>query len=142
MSESAEYNVWELMRARCYRPTNRAYPRYGGRGITICDRWRHDFAAFFADMGPRPSASHEIDRIDNDGPYAPGNCRWATCTTQSNNRRSNVRYEFNGRSLTIAEWSRETGLSVMTLHLRIRRRKWPVELALTLPPQKSRHWRL
>jgi hypothetical protein len=64
-----------------------SYPQYGGRGITVCERWRSDFSAFLADMGERPSLDHSIDRLDNDGNYEPGNCRWATRSEQQQNKR-------------------------------------------------------
>lgn len=81
-----EYEAWHAMKQRCLNPKHKSYHRYGGRGITICDRWRDSFEAFLADMGPRPSADLSIDRIDNDGNYEPSNCRWTTRQVQMSNR--------------------------------------------------------
>jgi hypothetical protein len=82
-----EFTTWQQMKTRCLNPRHHAYADYGGRGITVCERWRVSFADFLADMGPRPSALHSIDRINNDGNYEPGNCRWATRSEQRRNQR-------------------------------------------------------
>lgn len=89
-STMPEYRIWAGMLARCLNPSTRAFPYYGARGITVCDSWREDFASFYADMGPRPSPRHSIDRIDNNGPYAPFNCRWATPDMQCRNKRKTI----------------------------------------------------
>ncbi len=86
-----EFNAWVGMKTRCYNKNNRAYDRYGGRGIEVCDRWRNSFENFFEDMGPRPSPKHSIDRIDVNGDYEPSNCRWATDTIQARNQRTSKR---------------------------------------------------
>lgn len=114
-----EYSVWTSMKSRCQNPRYRKFPDYGGRGITICKRWNDSFSAFLADMGPRPSSDHSIDRIDNDGNYEPGNCRWATRSQQAMNRRGKVLYEYNGRSLTMTEWAKELGVPRCSLGNRI-----------------------
>lgn len=106
------YHTWYAMVARCQNPRAQSYHNYGGRGITVCDRWLESFENFYADMGDRPSNKHSLDRIDNDGPYSPENCRWATWEEQANNRRNNVWIEFQGERLSAAQWSRRLGVAI------------------------------
>lgn len=130
MRHTPTWKAWSAMRDRCLTPTNKSYPRYGGRGITICDRWE-SFEAFLADMGERPKGT-TLGRIDNDGPYSPDNCRWETARQQANNRRNNVRVRWRGEERTVAEWARIVGLERKTLEYRIRS-GWDAERALTTP---------
>lgn len=130
------YRVWYGMIDRCYNKTNRAYNGYGGRGIFVCKRWRESPKAFYKDMGERPLGA-ELDRINNDGPYSPRNCRWATPLVQSNNRRSNRLVTFRGATRSIMEWSRITGVNRRTIAQRIDL-GYPVGLALSAPPGKLR----
>jgi hypothetical protein len=131
-SRHPAYAVWFNMRARCHRPRHREFKNYGARGIVVCDRWRDSLQAFVADMWPPPSSEHEIDRIDNDGPYAPENCRWATRLEQMNNQRKSRFIEWRGERRTISQWSRIVGLHQAALRERIKV-GWPVELAMTTP---------
>jgi hypothetical protein len=130
VSRTPEYRSWRSMIARCCDPSHKSYPSYGGRGIEVCDRWLTSLSAFLADMGPRPSKRHSLDRIDNDQGYSPDNCRWATQKVQSNNTRTNRLLTFGGRTLTLTEWAEEVGLPRRMIGLRLGR-GWSVERALT-----------
>lgn len=116
-----EYECWCAMKQRCCNQRNPAFPRYGGRGVTICERWRRSFSEFLADMGPRPSMQHSLDRHPkNDGNYEPGNVRWATDTEQARNTRANRLIVIDGRSRTLSEWAETSGISTSTLWMRLR----------------------
>jgi hypothetical protein len=104
MAGTPEYQTWTRIKLRCHDPNNPKYYAYGARGISVCERWRNSFENFYSDMGPKPSAIHSIDRIDNDGNYEPGNCRWALGLTQARNARFNRRVTIDGITLCVAEW--------------------------------------
>lgn len=115
------YKVWWGMIVRCHEPNAQTFKDYGARGIQVCDRWRGErpnfelgtvdgFRAFVDDMGDRPSQRHSIDRVDNDGHYAPENCRWATKEEQANNTRSTVKVTVHGRTLSVSQWGRALGI--------------------------------
>lgn len=119
-THSPEYLAWDNMIGRCHRKSVRAYYRYGGRGIVVCDSWRQSFEAFYAYIGDRPSNKHSLDRIDNDGNYEPGNVRWATRSVQDRNKSSNVQLEFNGKTMVASDWAEELGIKPHTLTNRIK----------------------
>ncbi len=119
------------MRTRCTYPSQRAYRDYGGRGIRVCDRWSKDFDAFFQDMGPRPTPTHSVDRINTDGDYEPGNCRWATRLEQARNKRGGLKAEdvrqircLSALGITRAWIARLTGMSPSQIGLVARMRSW------------------
>lgn len=129
------YYCWQAMISRCEYAGNVAYKHYGGRGVTVCAHWRHSFAAFMKDMGPRPSVKHSVDRFPNpDGNYEPGNCRWATMKQQQNNRRNNRLLTYGGKTQTMSQWAEEIGITVYALYGRLVRGKMTVEQALTFKP--------
>lgn len=120
----AMYGWWKGIIYRCTKVTDPNYHRYGGRGITICDRWLRSVEAFISDidrdLGPRP-IGHSLDRKDNDGNYEPGNVRWATSKTQNRNRRDNRLIEFDGVVHCLSEWAEIAGISSEALYQRLRR---------------------
>ena len=129
------YARWKSMQQRCNDPKHEGYPRYGGAGVKVCDRWQ-DFAAFRDDMGECPSGM-TLDRIKNERGYEPGNCRWATKAQQNQNRPSHaVVLEHGGVTKSLTEWARDMGMSVNTLSMRLSL-GWGVERALT-QPKKAR----
>lgn len=143
------YPCWRTMRQRCLNPRNPNYPRYGGRGITICAAWLASFDAFACDMGERPPGA-TLERIDNDGPYSPENVRWATREEQGQNRHDVRPFTFDGRTQTLCKWVREwnaTGrnphrINESTLRVRLNRLGWTLERALATPPlhpSRDRH---
>lgn len=125
--KSRLYKVWSGVLARCQINTATGYQNYGGRGISVCKRWK-SFECFAEDMGDPPSSTHTIERVDNNGNYEPGNCRWATRLEQGANKRNNRIVEHGGMSMTVAEWSRRLGVSRPTLIEALE--KHPVEYAL------------
>jgi hypothetical protein len=141
------FHIWLGMRARCYDPNQPAYKDYGGRGITVCDRWRNSFEAFLADMGECPPGL-TIDRYpDNDGPYSPENCRWATRKEQANNRRQPVDTKLItcwGETRPLISWARDERLIANGLTFRLISGRlflgWPAERAFTeVPPTRRRN---
>lgn len=131
-SSSKLYRVWWAMKCRCYLSTDKRYSSYGGRGITVCDRWINSFQNFYDDMGDRPTPQHSLDRIDNDSPYSPENCRWATATQQQRNKTVSRLLTYKGKSLTTAEWSPLVGIPAKVIYDRVYR-GWSDEEALTVP---------
>ena len=134
------YACYYRMRRRCENPADKSYKRYGGRGIKVCDEWKNDIMAFInwgLENGYKEGLS--IDRIDNDGDYSPGNCRWADAMQQSNNRRTNRYVTYNGETHTYAEWSRITGIKQLTIRHRIENSGWSIEDALTVSTDERRY---
>ena len=133
MSHSAEYDVWSGMRNRCQNPNNESFFLYGQRGITVCDRWS-SFENFYADMGPRPTPRHSIDRLNNELGYSPENCEWGIPKSQANNRRSNRFYEYQGKRMTLSQMLEVSGSDIKAGTARARLAKgWSAEDAIGLP---------
>lgn len=128
-STKAEHKAWRSMHDRCENPKHKSYYNYGGRGISVCERW-NTFENFYADLGPRPTLKHSIDRIDNESGYSPQNCRWATRDEQANNKRTNCVFTLGGKSQTLTAWAKEVGVSISSIRGRMSR-GWSLEQALT-----------
>lgn len=126
---SPTYHSWASMIVRCYNEKRRSYKHYGGRGIVVCDRWRHSFEAFLEDMGERPEGM-SLDRIDVDGPYTPENCRWADTTTQARNSKQVVWVTVCGVSKRLVEWCEDLGISINTVRDRVKYKGFTYEAAI------------
>jgi hypothetical protein len=120
---SKEYRAFTHIKERCYKPNTKGYDNYGGRGIKMCDRWLQSFESFLADVGRAPSPKHTIDRVDNNGNYEPGNCRWATRREQQNNRRRNKMITYNGKTQSLGGWCFDLNLNYSTIKKGLRRMK-------------------
>lgn len=131
--------TWQMMRQRCQNPRATAYKFYGGRGIKVCEEWDTNFWAFACQMGPKPTPLHTIDRIDPDGDYEPGNCRWASPQEQRANQRpasrraAKTRYIWNGEVRHLTDLAEEHGIKVATVRARLKHKGMTLEEALTTP---------
>lgn len=123
LSHTDEYGIWQGMLNRCNKSFDSAYSHYGVRGISVCERWS-SFESFYGDMGPRPSPKHSIDRVNNDGNYEPGNCRWATSKEQARNKRVNYLVEHDGETKCVADWAEQYGVSQFVLYSRLVKLGW------------------
>lgn len=140
MSKTRLYDEWSSMKYRCHTESSKDYPDYGERGIYVCDEWRNSFESFrdwALANGYQDDLS--IDRKDNDGPYCPENCRWATIKQQAYNKRTTVYITYNGVTRTVAEWAAITGIKSRTIAARLRK-GWSPERALTEPLRESNRW--
>jgi hypothetical protein len=130
MSSSPEHSNWTAMKNRCLNPNGSDFNRYGGRGITIDPRWINSFEAFYADMGPRPTPEHTLERKDNDQGYSKDNCTWATRKEQARNQSTTLRYEYKGQLLSLREITELEGVSFDMVYQRMRNMGMTLEEAL------------
>lgn len=119
-SKTKEFWIWWSMLKRCGNKSEKAYKDYGGRGITVCERW-HEFSNFYTDMGERPSPLHSLDRRDNDGPYSPDNCRWANRGEQSRNKRQTRWITIGSETLCLKDWAARLGISTGSFYYKLRK---------------------
>jgi len=136
MAGSKIYCTWRSMMRRCYDVSTKDFERYGGRGIVVCERW-HKFENFLIDLDNLPGEGDSIDRIENDGPYSPSNCQWASAKTQQRNSRKNRLLTCFGKTQCLAAWAEEYGMIVQTLRQRLERGLNASD-ALTKPVQRYR----
>jgi hypothetical protein len=129
-NKTHEYRIWNAMKRRCDSPSQVGYKNYGGRGIKVCERWL-SYENFLADMGRANSMT--LERIDSNADYGPDNCKWANIYEQANNKRNNTKYTYSEKTLTIPQWSRETGIKRSTLSMRLHKYKWTIDEAINTP---------
>lgn len=133
-SIAPEYRVWAHMIGRCENENDGSFSAYGGRGISVCPDWRASYERFLADMGRRPSPAHQIDRINNDGNYEPGNCRWVEYADQCRNKRQNVWLTIDGETMCLTDAAKRYGLDRKLVGIRLRR-GWTADRAVKTPPR-------
>ena len=126
-SKTPEYTSWLGMKRRCFVPHGADYHLYGGRGITVCDRWNDDFVNFLEDMGRRPKG-HSLDRINPNGNYEPSNCRWASVDEQCNNKRTSLFVEAYGEVRTITQWAKHLNIKYNRMYHWVVKRQMPLEV--------------
>lgn len=131
MIRNRTYTTWQSMIQRCRNENCKSYCNYGGRGIRVCERWK-SFSAFAQDMGEKP-LGYTIDRINNDGDYEPGNCRWATMKQQNRNCRRNKPVVFEGKTICLADLCERFSIPYTRLRERVNRLGWPLDKALVAP---------
>jgi hypothetical protein len=134
---SSEYVSWQRMIQRCQNLGYANYHNYGGKGITVCNKWKNSFVSFLEDMKEKPFKNAQLDRINTDGNYEPNNCRWVSCKENSRNRRDNLVIEWNDQKKTLSEWSEILNINKNTLRDRIYSTKWTLEEAMSTPLLKK-----
>ena len=138
MNKTPEHNCYWAMKKRCYSKSHKSYSDYGGRGIKVCDRWLESFENFYADMGPRPTPKHSLDRIDVNGNYEPSNCRWASESEQCNNRRSTVYVVWNGVKMPFSIACLEANIPYHVVWQRMKKWNTTFEEAVSKPYQPGK----
>lgn len=143
LSKTGVYLVWRNMLNRCYNKNVDSFKSHGARGIRVCDSWKNSFENFYKDIGHAYKHGLSLDRINNDGDYEPGNCRWANNEIQMNNKRTTHFFEIDGKKMTIKQWADEIGMNRNTLANRIYALGWSMEKAINTPlvPYNQRNWR-
>lgn len=134
--KTPEYITWLAINARCYNPNSEMFSAYGGRGITVCSRWRRNFSAFLQDMGQKPGKRFTIERINNNLGYSPKNCRWATYSEQMRNTRRTRIISLDDKAMCLTDWSEKTGIPMKTIHRRLAA-GWSARDALTTPVRRK-----
>lgn len=135
------YKTWTGIKRRCHNPNEKAYKYYGARGITICDKWKNNFQAFYDDMLPTWSPGLSIERIDVNQGYSPENCTWITLAEQKRNMTTNKKIEYKGEVRCLAEWSEITGINIKRISNRLIE-GWSIEDTLTTPVRKMTNRKL
>ena len=132
MSRTTEHHTWQCVLDRCCNEKSKLFPRYGGRGITVCDEWMNSFEKFFEDMGLKPDPKYSLERVDNNGPYSKENCIWADSKTQSKNKSTSKYLEYDGKIMHLNDWAHIVGIHSDTLAQRFDA-GWSAERILTTP---------